>query len=301
MALNLEAIDRLTKDVIIASRLTVREIRYLVDAYYMIQEYRKAAGNQIRATDAASEPHALLDWYFTQTDVLEKQLAKALDYFSQTSNTGLWLRSVKGIGPVLAANFLAHLSVEPWRCAAKREGAKRACSGEPCTPACGRIVIQTAGGFWRFAGLDPTLKWGKGERRPFNAALKTACWKASDSWVKLKGHADSYYSRVYVARKSYEVERNLAGELKTEAERALSTRPNHAQRSIYAEGRLPDGHIDNRARRYTAKLFLSHLHYVMYEEAFEKPPPMPYAVAIAGHAHMIEPPGWPVVGNALAA
>jgi hypothetical protein len=61
----------------------------------------------------------------------------------------------------------------------------------------------------------------------------------------------------------------------------------------YSAGRLPPGQIDARARRYAVKLFLSHLHEVWYKAHFGKAPPLPYPIAILGHAHIKPPPTVP--------
>lgn len=247
------------------------EMRFLTDTFYEMQRIRIALDNQIRSMRDSKEPHTILDWASRQASLMEKQVERSLKAYTNATLPGRWLQGVKGIGPVLAANFLSHLDV---------------------------TQTETAGGFWKFAGLDPTVKWGKGEKRPWNADLKTACWKASDSWVKLKNHADSFYSGIYVKRKEYEIARNESGGNKETAERTL-TEKNFGKTTeafkAYTQGKLPDGQIDNRARRYAVKLFLSHLHHVMYVDHYGKLPPKPFAISHLGHAHMIHPPGWPVV------
>lgn len=269
MTISLEPVSRLSKDIIKAiGTLSDKEARYLVDAYYNMQDYRKATDNQDRAMTATAEPHEALKWFATQFSVMEQQIERALDKYSMASDPGVWMRSVKGIGPVLAANFLTYLDVKQ---------------------------SPTAGGFWRFAGLDPTCKWEKGQKRPFNAQLKVACWKASDSWVKLKGHADSFYSGIYIKRKEYEIARNDRGELAEQAAAgALRVGKTTEAYAHYAAGHLPPGHLDMRARRYTVKLFLAHLHHVMHECEFGTPPPKPYVITHLGHAHIILPPNWPL-------
>ena len=246
------------------------EMRFLTDTYYEMQRMRISLENQIRSMGDSSEPHSILDWASRQASLMEKQTERALKAYTNATVPGLWLQSVKGIGPVLAANFLAHLDV---------------------------TRTATAGGFWRFAGLDPSVTWGKGEKRPWNADLKTACWKASDSWVKLKSHADSFYSGVYVQRKEYEVARNESGGNAETAARTLEKKKfgkDTEAFKAYTDGRLPAGQIDNRARRYAVKLFLAHLHHVMYVEHYGKLPPKPYVIEHGGHAHVIDPPGWPL-------
>jgi hypothetical protein len=57
-----------------------------------------------------------------------------------------------------------------------------------------------------------------------------------------------------------------------------------------AEGKLPAGNLDRQACNITAKLFLSHLHAVMFWDRYGVPPPKPFAIAILGHAHEVAIP-----------
>jgi len=176
------------------------------------------------------------------------------------------MRSVDGIGAVIAAGFLAHIDIE--RC-------------------------PTVGHIWAFAGLDPTRTWGKGEKRPHNSDLKTLCWKAGESFVKVSGKETAFYGHIYAKRKEYEIKRNEAGELADQAEEALKAKRigrGTGAYKHYSAGRLPPAHIHARAKRYAVKLFLAHLHEVWYREHHGKAPPLPYPVAHLGHAHKIPVP-----------
>lgn len=267
MLVSLESIARPTRDVIKATKtLTSNEVRYIVDAYYQRQEDRKAADNQIgsivRSTDTGGT-HEMLDWISAQMGTMESQIERAMDSYSMSHPVGPWLRSIYGIGPVIAAGLLAHIDIE--KC-------------------------PTVGHIWRFAGLDPTVKWDKGTKRPWNAQLKTLTWKIGQSFMKFSARAECYYGAVYRERKAYELQRNEAGGNSEAAAAILEKRPTHAQRAIYAQGKLPPAQIDARARRYAVKLFLSHLHAVWYEAHFGRKPPLPYPVAHLGHAHIVPPP-----------
>ena len=59
-----------------------------------------------------------------------------------------------------------------------------------------------ASGIDASAGLDPTVTWGKGERRPWNAELKVLCWKLGDSFVKVSNKEGALYGRIYRERKA---------------------------------------------------------------------------------------------------
>lgn len=259
------AVARMTRDIAAASAtLSDDEARFLVDAYYMMQEDRKRASNQLRALGDSAEPNAVIGWLADQSGTLEKQVARALDKYTEAHKMGSWMREITGIGPVLSAGLLAHIDINK---------------------------APTVGHIWRYAGLDPTQKWNKGEKRPWNAQLKTLCWKIGQSFMKFSGHEDCFYGRIYRERKEYEIARNdrgdnaaLAATLKekvgktTEAFKHLS------------EGKLPPGQIDARARRYAVKLFLAHMHAEWHRREFGKEPPLPYAIGILGHAHEIKSP-----------
>ena len=170
---------RLTRDLSLASvTLTADEARFLVDAYYQMQENRIRADGQVRALNKSAEPHAVLQWLGIQSDTLEQQIKRALAKYAEAQPLGQWALSQIGIGPVITAGLLAHIDFEPWTCAvpkAERTPDHKCTEREPCSEHCGRKRIQTVGHIWGFAGLDPTVTWGKGEKRPWNASLKTLC------------------------------------------------------------------------------------------------------------------------------
>lgn len=254
-----ENVLRLSRDLAkAAATLSDDEARYLVDAYYIMQEDRKRSANQVRALGEAVEPNSVIAWLADQSSVLEKQIARALDKYTQAHPMGAWMRSVVGIGPVISAGLLAHIDI---------------------------TKAPTVGHIWRYAGLDPTSKWEKGQKRPFNASLKRLCWLIGESFVKVKAHDDDVYGKLYDQRKAYEHERNERGDYTEQAQAILKRKPDHAQRAVYALGKLPDGHLHMRAKRWAVKQFLSDLHGAWYRQHFGTEPPLPYPIAILGHAH----------------
>lgn len=258
----LVSVERLTRDLSKAAvTLTPDEARFLVDAYYTMQEGRIRANNQVRALGESEEPHSVLSWLGMQSETLENQVKRALDQYSKSSQLGEWARSVVGIGPVIAAGLLAHIDIEK---------------------------AKTVGHIWRFAGLDPTLEWGKGQKRPFNGQLKTLCWKIGESFVKVKGNEQDVYGKVYAQRKEWEKGVNDKGGYAEQAAAMLAKRPNHAQRATYAAGKLPDGHLHARAKRYAVKLFLAH-YWQRGREFAGLPVPLPYPIEHLGHVHVIQP------------
>lgn len=269
---NLEPIKRMSRDVRQASTtLSDQEARYLVDAYYQMQEDRIRAMGRVRAMEETGEPHAVIVWLGSQSNILEDQIKGALDKYSMAHPVGRWLRSIKGVGPVIAAGFLANLDIHR---------------------------APTAGSFWAVCGLIPGQKRKKGEKMTWNPALKRLAWIVGESFKKLKPtDEDAYYRHVYDARKKYETEKSEAGEYAEQAKAALEGkkyRDDAKAKTFYEAGKLPPGHLDRRAARYAAKLLLAHLHEVWWRHEFgedpAKPYPVPYAIAHLGHAHKIDPP-----------
>lgn len=262
-----ESVKRLNRDLVTAAKvLSDQEVRFLVDAYYQMQDDRKRADNQIRALTESQEPHSVLTWLGTQSETLEKQIKRALDYYTDSQPVGLWLRANYGIGPVIAAGLLAHIDI---------------------------AQAPTSGHIWRYAGLDPTKKWEKGQKRPWNAGLKTLCWKAGQSFMKFSGKEECHYGQVYKARKVYEIERNERGDNAERAKLILETKKfdkSTEAYKAYSVGKLPPGHIDAQARRYAVKLFLSHLHLVWTFIETKALPPTPYAMGQMDHVHFDPPP-----------
>ena len=311
-----------------AATLTDREARYLVDAYYAMQDYRIQSEGIARSAEKFTEPHDVVSWFSAQSWALEQQIKGALGIYAKAHRAGRWALSQHGIGPVLAAGLLAHIDIRK---------------------------ASTAGKIWRFAGLDPTAEWSGREaakawikaheeindeeellaiaavafkrkpdalrrmatfnlkdpgnpkdltrdgieaalcRRPWNARLKVLCWKIGESFKKQSASPKCHYGHVYRERKAREVEGSESGKFRDLAVATLGKKNYRKSetKDAYLAGKLPDGRLDYRATRYATKLFLSHWHWVLHESVLGCPPPKPYVVEHLGHAELLSPPGWP--------
>ena len=258
-------VQRLTRDLrTAAATLSDDEARFMVDHYYQMQENRIRAGGQLRSIK--DEPHEVLTWFEEQAATLENQVRRALDQYTQGHPMGEWMRGIFGIGPVISAGLLAHIDI---------------------------YKAPTVGHIWRFAGLDPTVTWNKGEKRPWNAALKVICFHAGESFVKFSNNPKCYYGHKWKERKVIEERRNEAGELAEQAAeklRRFRIRKETDAYKWYSSGKLPPAHIHARAKRWAVKLFLSHLHGEMYRTILKTEPPLPYPIAFMNHTHFIPPP-----------
>lgn len=276
-----------------AETLSDLEARYLVDYYYQVQNGRIRAGNQIQAQE--QEPHELVVWLAENTRRLENNIKLALGIYAKASPVGRWSLSVCGIGPVISAGLLSHIDMATGKIVRLPDGEPLMTKDQNGKDVKVRDRINTVGVIWRFAGLDPTVAWGKKEKRPWNAQLKTLCWKIGESFVKVSGRESDFYGKIWAARKAIEEAKNERGENAAQAEEKLKKfrigKSTDAYKS-YSKGRLPPGHIHARAKRYAVKLFLSHWHYVAYSEMYGEPPPKPYVIEHLGHADLQGPPGY---------
>jgi hypothetical protein len=262
----LNPIQRLKKDIRDGGgTLGIDEARFLVDLYYALQEQRKRSDNQVRALLDGPEPHATIAYFAKQFETLENQVRSVLDVYSASQPLGVWARSIVGIGPVIASGLLAHIDLEK---------------------------SPTVGHIWAFGGYDPTKTWEKGQKRPWNASLKTLLWKLGESFVKVSGHEDDIYGKLYLQRKAAEIEANEAGRFADQAAAALTKKKigkDTDAYKAYSIGKLPPAHIHARAKRWAVKLFLSHYHEMGYKIVLGKPAPLPYSLAMLKHAHKIGP------------
>lgn len=223
-----------------ATQMTTSQIRYMVDFYYQIQEFRIGANSQVRHTAEEGAPAAFTGWTAETMELVENTIKVGLLEYCESTPIGRWAMSIPGIGPVIAAGLTAHFPE----------------------------AQDTAGKLWRLAGLDPTVKWigrtggtevvaqvmstrrevtaedlaviasitnrnvntitrlsfdkaGKQSRvtlekglarRPWNAKLKRLCYLIGESFVKVQNNKNDVYGKVFVARRVDEWGRNLRGE-----------------------------------------------------------------------------------------
>lgn len=262
-------VKKLSKDIKETIVTVDREnARSIVKSYYDLQEYRKASASRIRShvERKSTHPHEVIYWIYKQSALMELEMKKALDIYSMTSPVGRWSRQIPGIGPVLSAGLLAYIDI---------------------------TKAPTVGHIWSYAGLDPTAEWGEGKKRPWNADLKTLCWKIGESFIKMSGRDDDIYGKIYLERKEQEIIKNESLMFKDQADaKAKIVGKNTEAYKYYSVGKLPPAHITSRAQRYATKLFLAHWHHVAYEMHYGVAPPKPYIIEHGGHTHFIAPPFW---------
>ena len=246
--------------VLSAEHLSNPEARFLVADYYCAQEMRKRADMQRRQLGDRERVKGLLDYTGDSFAIMEDFVQKALLKYAQTTQVGRWCLNQVGVGPVITAGLLAHLDI---------------------------TKAPTAGHFWRFAGQDPSCKWKEGEKRPYNQDVKQICWHLGQCVMKTTWK-ESVYGDLYLTKKPELMAANEAGKNR---ERAKTFYTNSAEvKKTLAKGILPPFNIDAQARRFVVKIFLAHLHAVMFWDHHKKPPPNPFAMHGLGHDHEIKIP-----------
>ena len=306
LSLALEPVYRASKDIAKAIRsggggITEGEARFLVDMHENVQRQRircsnavKQLGRDAETSGVDEEPHDALDYIRKQHEIIEKQIATLVGAVFEVHEMAWFFQQTPGIGPGLAMKLLAELDINR---------------------------APTAGHFWSFAGLNPAQSWGKGQKRPFNARLKKTLFLCSDQWIKMKANPDSHYSRWLFERRDIEWQKNLEGGNVDYCRKALDRKQygDSTDAKAWLEGKcspglasdmlaegdtptaakcrvsegglpmIPPAQVVMRARRWTSKLFLAHLHHCWYEQAFGVEPPKPYVIEHGGHAHTIVP------------
>jgi Transposase IS116/IS110/IS902 family len=251
-------LDGTTQEKVLSLELSSNEVRFVVANYYDAQNMRKRADMQLRHLGSKDDVGGLLTYWSDSQAAVEEFLKKALGKYATNHPVGAWMLAQHGIGPIIASGLLAYIDI---------------------------TKAPTAGSIWRYAGLDPSIKWEKGQKRPWNAQLKQICYHAGQCFKRSSNSPNSFYGKLYREQKVKVINKNNAGEY---AERAKTfvTKSEDVKKKL-AEGKLPDSNLDSQATRFATKIFLNHLHAVMYWSTYRMAPPKPYAIAILGHAHEI--------------
>ncbi len=243
------------------SETSKQDIRFLVRYYYNVQDDRKRSASQLREALGRRENNLMLLYLTEQHKAIEKAIKDSMDVYTDEHPIGNWLKQIYGIGPIIAAGIIS--SIDITRC-------------------------PTSGHIQSFAGYNPMMKWEKGQKRPYNVFLKTIFYHAGMSFVKFSGNDKCVYGKWFLAKLQEYRQLNDSGAYAEQAKNDLRKYAKETQAYKQClEGKLPAAQIVARARRWTIKLLISHLHEFWYNYHYGRPPAQPYAISILGHAHYI--------------
>lgn len=283
---------RLRDDLKAAAKIMGRqELRFIADSFEQRQLDRIRTAHRQRTTLGAGEPGAVLAYLAQRELALEKILGAVMGIAAREDPLGKWMLSQKGVGPLLSARLVA--------------------LGNWGAPNAAKVLA--------FAGFNPDRKWAKGEKRPWSARLKRLCYLLGESFVKVSNNDGAFYGKVYREAKDEYWARNLRGDyvevaraerahvdkatekwkwnngcftVEQAKERIAGVMPEAGEPGSGLEMLAP-GHIHDRARRKTVKLFLCHAWEV--EQRLNNPgvePPRPWVIEHGGHTKYIRPPGF---------
>lgn len=101
----------------------------------------------------------------------------------------------------------------------------------------------------------------------------------------------SLYGEIFRKRLDDEMVKNEALEYADQAAKILETKDiqDSATKKTLQSGKLTQGHLVARARRYAVKLFISHVHEAMWYAEFHEDSPSPYVISHMGHKDYVAP------------
>lgn len=93
------------------------QIRIIIDSYYQTQKNRIALENQIRAVkqgydNTNDDENLAIDWLAADYRNRENQIKKMIDEYVKNIPVCQWAKSIKGIGPIFAANLYSYIDMD---------------------------------------------------------------------------------------------------------------------------------------------------------------------------------------------
>lgn len=125
----------------------------------------------------------------------------------------------------------------------------------------------------------------------YNPTLKQVCTAIGHLFI-IK---PSFYQDLYRYRYHWEKDLNETGRYAKKAKMQLESydyKPHTLAYKAYTKGMLPDGHIRNRAKRWSVKVFLSHYYQIDYYTRYGELPPDTYGLDILKGTKKIHVPDW---------
>ena len=264
--LNVAKIDKSIIESIV-SVPSKEEARYLQDIYYQTQDKRIVIQSQLRAikqgTDGDKDEKGnmmFLEYYYYNTKLMEDQIKKALEAFTDSYYLSRWAKQVTGIGPVISTCLAANLDItvnetgndtdmhagswwsycglndnnRPWIGKAEATEIVNKCVEEHD----GNITDETVYAIcaktqWKFSHYennckDKSGKWLKDKLInyscviPYNKSLKLLMYKIGHSFHMCKNKEKSLYGRLYKERFEYENIKNQNGDYADQAAAILA-------------------------------------------------------------------------------
>jgi hypothetical protein len=238
-----------------AKVLKEREAQFLCGMYLKFQKER--VGIQQRTKTLPDEPNRALTFILEEFSAREENMKILMDVYTDKHPIAYEMKKIKGIGPVIAAGYVAHVDMSR---------------------------VNYFGQVLSYGGYSPSVVWKKGEKRPFNMSFRAVLIHAGRSFLFASGYPDSYFGAHYRMFKRMIEARNENGEY---AEKAASKLEKYnigkttQAYSAYSKGKLPKGHIIALAKFKCVSLFVGIVHDHWSKQLGK--PIFPYPFEYMGH------------------
>lgn len=272
-----------------------------------------------------------MKWLLANYQNTENQIKKMIESYTDSVPVCRWAKSIKGIGPIFAAILWDAINMDKCEHANQflnycgqnnnniewlgKEKAEKIVNDvyeelglAKIEPVNDDILIKICQktnrnfstvlrGFEdhkdRTPGNDRTVLIKYLSKPPYNTDLKSTCFLIGEAFCKVSNRG-SLYGRLYRERKAWETIRNERGEYREQAEKLLKEKNYDKSNPTYKcliEGKLSPGHINQRAKRWATKIFLTHFFEAcwVYKYGPGSKPPVIYPIAFQDHVDYIEP------------
>jgi hypothetical protein len=204
-----ESRSELIQKIIRTVNLKASDIAEMCELFYDTQNLRIAHANKERTEPPSELVEWLEFWMRAGESVIQGKLKAWVEGDDSPPETK-WAYDQIGIGPVIASGLSAHIDL---------------------------AKANTISSVWKFAGMAPGFdRKQKGVKLPYNARLKTLCWKIGESFVKVSGKEDATYGQLYLQFKAEEVRSNEGGLYQEAAKRELEKKKFKAEDSVTKSG-----------------------------------------------------------------
>lgn len=314
---------------------SIEEARFLEDIYYQTQSKRIVIENQLRSLrqgadndiedNKSSQNLMFLEWYLYNMQLMEDQIKKALEVFSNNNYLSKWAKKNIGIGPVFATRLVANLEIKEdefgnvsthagswWSYCGLNDNNRPWLSRETSKKLVNEAIEENDGildddavkllcektkwklSFYEENCLKENGTWDKEKLAsyssvvPYNKRLKTLMHLIGHSFMLSKNKEGSLYGKLLKQRMDYENEKNLRGDYADQAAKKLATTnigKSTTAYQYYSKGQLPPAHITARCTRYVTKMFISHLYEAAYYNKYGKQAPNPYILCFSDQHH----------------
>lgn len=319
----IKRVRRVPKDIrYSAVDMSKLEAQYLYKDYMSWRKLNQTSTHYRNILGKKGDHSDCINFITADIQRLRKNIVDMLDIWAENYITGRWVKSIPGLGPVVAGGLLSVVDIK--RAPTSSSLCQFAGFGDKkrCTIPAGQKLVKASIDEYGHTPTPEHIKYIADalelNYERFNALCKIR--QKSYSWdrifwvmrippynpiahdatlIAIKGlvwNEGCYYNGIY----KHNIERitllNANGQYKKTAEFELTTksyvRDTPAKRA-YEAGKLPDSRIKAMARRAAVKAFLRHYWMVEYRAQTGEMPPEHYAIDVLGGSHKLVVPNWP--------